>query len=125
MRALERADQFQPGTHLDRWTFTILTSIWKNHLRAETQRRGHGLVEAVDHLTVDMRPQLEASLLTKKIAAALTQMPEVQRSAVLLVYVEGWSYKDAAAALEVPLGTLMSRLARARASLAQFRSGTH
>ncbi len=121
IRALERASQFEAGSNLDRWTFTILASIWKNFARSEAIRRGKGLVEAADHLTVDARPQLEANILTKQVLSALNDMPDIQRSAVLLVYVEGWSYKEAAAALDIPLGTLMSRIGRARKSLARLQ----
>ena len=121
IRALERASQFEAGSNLDRWAFTILASIWKNFARSEAIRRGKGLVEAADHLTVDTRPQMEASLLTQQVLTALDDMPDIQRSAVLLVYVEGWSYKEAAAALDIPLGTLMSRIGRARKSLARLQ----
>ena len=53
LRALERADQFQPGTHLDRWLMTILHSIWLNDIRAARYRRGEGLVDAESALVFD------------------------------------------------------------------------
>jgi RNA polymerase sigma-70 factor (ECF subfamily) len=53
LRAIERADQFVPGTHLDRWLITILRSIWLNEKRAARIREGRGFVEAEDALSFD------------------------------------------------------------------------
>lgn len=118
LRALQRSHQFQPETRLDRWTFSILASLWKNELRAERIRRGGGFVEAEDVLVSDGREQLETQVFLTQI---LTKLPELHRSAVLLVYVEGLSYAEAAAALDIPVGTVMSRLANARLKLADIR----
>lgn len=118
LRALQRSHQFQPETRLDRWTFSILASLWKNELRAERIRRGGGFVEAEEVLVSDGREQLETQVFLNQI---LTKLPELHRSAVLLVYVEGLSYAEAAAALDIPVGTVMSRLANARLKLADIR----
>ncbi|MEZ5669685.1 MAG: RNA polymerase sigma factor [Alphaproteobacteria bacterium] len=117
-RALNRVDQFTPGTRLDSWMFAIMHSIWKNRLRADAVRGGGGNVDA-DQL-VDERAHSEAearaelSLLDRLILA----LPEEQRLALMLVSVEGHSYKEAATLLGVPIGTVMSRLSRARGALA-------
>ena len=118
LRALQRSHQFQPETRLDRWSFSILASLWKNELRAERIRRGGGFVEAEEVLVSDGGDQLEAQVF---LAQILTKLPELHRSAVLLVYVEGLTYAEAAAALDVPIGTVMSRLANARLKLAEIR----
>ena len=118
LRALQRSHQFQPETRLDRWTFSILASLWKNELRAERIRRGGGFVEAEEVLVSDGGEQLETQVF---LAQILTKLPELHRSAVLLVYVEGLSYAEAATALDVPIGTVMSRLANARLKLAEIR----
>src|ERR1700730_17958397 len=55
VRALERADQFQPGTRLDRWLFSILRSIWLNELRSRRVREGGGFVDASAALGADAR----------------------------------------------------------------------
>lgn len=121
LRALQRSHQFRPGTRLDRWTFSILASLWKNELRAERIRRGGGFVEAEEALVSNDQEQLEAQVF---LAQILTKLPELHRSAVLLVYVEGLSYAEAATALDIPVGTVMSRLANARLKLADIaRSG--
>ena len=116
-RALERAGQFRPGTRLDHWTFTILSSIWKNQLRANAIRRGNGHLDASIALTVDISSDLEANIMMRQVLSAVGRLPEAQRSVVMLVYVEGWTYKEAAAALDIPIGTVMSRLAAARKTL--------
>jgi RNA polymerase sigma-70 factor (ECF subfamily) len=117
LRALERAEQFQPGTHLDRWLFSILHSIWLNEVRARQIRQGAGFVDAESSLTFDGVGQVEASIMAGQIMREVQNLPEAQRSTVFLVYVEGLSYREAADVLGVPIGTVMSRLAAARETL--------
>ena len=121
LRAIERADQFVPGTQLDRWLFAILRSIWLNEIRARKIRVGHGMVDAVDALTIDGAREMDVNILTNEVLSAVGRLPEAQREAVLLVYFEGYSYAEASAALGVPIGTVMSRLAAARAALAKLK----
>lgn len=119
-RALSRRHQFQPGTRLDAWTFTILQSIWKNELRREAIRRGQGFVDAEDAGLVDHRESAEGKIFLSEVLDAVEKLPEAQKSAIYLVYVEGLSYEEAAAILEIPAGTLTSRLVRARAKIAEM-----
>ncbi len=121
LRALERADQFTPGTQLDRWLFTILRSIWLNEIRSRRIRERGGFVDAEDALTSDGAREIEMNILAAEVLTAVGRLPEAQREAVLLVYAEGYSYAEAASALSVPIGTVMSRLAAARAALAKLR----
>ncbi len=121
LRALERADQFAPGTRLDRWLFAILRSIWLNEIRARRIRQGGGFVDAEDALTSDGAHDIETNILAAEVLKAVGRLPEAQREAVLLVYAEGYTYAEAASALSVPIGTVMSRLAAARATLAKLR----
>ena len=118
VRALERATQFRPGTRLDHWAFAILSSIWKNQLRAEKIREGAGFVDATESLWFDGRREAETNILARRVLTEVQSLPEAQRSTLLLVYVEGLSYREAAAVLDVPMGTVMSRLAAARQILA-------
>jgi len=120
VRALERAHQFQPGTKLDRWLFSILNSIWKNEIRSQKIRQGQGFVDAGEVLVTDGEKQMETNILAAQVLAEVQSLPEVQRATVFLVYAEGFSYKEAAEALDVPMGTVMSRLAAARAKLGQL-----
>ncbi|MHA1165069.1 MAG: RNA polymerase sigma factor [Alphaproteobacteria bacterium] len=120
VRALEKSHQFQPGTRVDRWFFSILNSIWKNEIRSQKIRMGEGFVDAEEVLTTDGAKQIETNILAAQVLAEVQSLPEVQRTTVFLVYVEGFSYKEAARALDVPMGTVMSRLAAARAKLGQL-----
>jgi RNA polymerase sigma-70 factor (ECF subfamily) len=118
VRAIERSHQFQPGTRLDRWLMAILHSIWLNEVRAARYRRGQGLVDAETALVFDGVRQMEANISATQVLRRVQSLPEAQRETVFLVYVEGFTSRAAAARLEVPIGTVMSRLAGARAKLA-------
>lgn len=121
VRAIERADQFDPGTRLDRWLFAILRSIWLNEIRARKIREGRGFVDAEDVLSSDGAHEIETNILAAEVLRAIGRLPEAQRETVLLVYGEGFSYAEAASALGSPVGTVMSRLAAARATLARLK----
>ncbi len=121
LRAIERADQFVPGTRLDRWLFAILRSIWLNEIRSRKIREGGGFVDAEEALSVDGARQIEANIFVTEVLQAISRLPEAQRETVLLVYGEGYSYAEAAGALGIPIGTIMSRLASARAALANLK----
>jgi RNA polymerase sigma-70 factor (ECF subfamily) len=123
LRALERADQFKAGTRLDRWLFTIMHSIWLNEIRAERYRRGQGLVDADTALVFDGVRAIEANISAAQVLNRVVSLPEAQRQTVFLVYVEGYTYREAGEALGVPIGTIMSRLATARARLAGLDAG--
>jgi RNA polymerase sigma-70 factor (ECF subfamily) len=118
VRALERAAQFQVGTRLDRWLFAILHSIWLNEIRSRRVREGQGFVDAEQALVVDGARETEAHVMAAQVLRLVGALPDAQRAAVFLAYVEGLSYKEVAAVLEIPIGTVMSRLAAARATLA-------
>ena len=121
LRAIERADQFIPGTRLDRWLFAILRSIWLNEIRARKIREGGGFADADDVLSIDGARDIETNILAGQVLKEIGQLPEAQRETVLLVYAEGYSYAEAAAALSIPIGTVMSRLATARAALTKLK----
>ena len=118
VRAIERAHQFQSGTRLDRWLIAILHSIWLNEIRSRKVRRGQGLVDADVVLIFDGTKETETNILAAQVLREVQSLPEVQRETVYLVYVEGLTYREAAETLAIPIGTIMSRLAAARAKLA-------
>jgi RNA polymerase sigma-70 factor (ECF subfamily) len=122
LRALERSYQFIPGTRLDRWLLAILHSIWLNEIRSRKVRQGQGLVDADAVLVFDGIRATEANILTGQVLREVQGLPEAQRETVYLVYVEGMTYREAADVLAVPIGTVMSRLAAARARLAGLNS---
>jgi RNA polymerase sigma-70 factor (ECF subfamily) len=118
VRAIERAHQFQSGTRLDRWLIAILHSIWLNEIRSRKVRQGQGLVDADVVLIFDGMKETETNILAAQVLREVQSLPEVQRETVYLVYVEGLTYREAAETLAIPIGTIMSRLAAARAKLA-------
>ena len=114
-RALGRLDQWQPGTRIDSWMFTIMKNAWTDEIRARVRRdqiflpeeAGEQVGEALDerhHKRMDVH-------------TAMRELNDDQRLAVGLVLVEGLAYKEAAEVLGIPIGTLTSRIARARESL--------
>jgi RNA polymerase sigma-70 factor (ECF subfamily) len=121
LRAIERADQFIPGTRLDRWLFAILRSIWLNEIRSQRIREGGGFVDAEDALISDGVREMEANITGSAVLRAISRLPGAQRETILLVYAEGYSYAEAATAFGVPIGTIMSRLAAGRAALAKLK----
>ena len=122
LRALERSSQFVVGTRLDRWLFSILRSIWFNQLRAQRIRAGQGLVAAEDVLVTDGAKEIETNILAGQVLKHAMALPEAQRETLLLVYVEGFTYQEAAGLLDVPIGTVMSRLAAARLKLSGLQT---
>lgn len=114
-RALARAGQWRPEQRLEGWVFGIVRNAWIDELRA--RGRGRRLFTAdVDADSLGATP-MEGQAVLMSVQAAMARLPEEQRSAVALVLVEGLSYREAAEALEVPVGTLTSRLARGRDAL--------
>jgi len=123
-RALSRSHQFQEGTRFDSWLFRIMQTIWIDHLRARDIRKEGGEDEGMHVGTDEPVRRAEARLALDEVRVALRELPSDQRTALLLVTVDGLSYKEAAEIAEVPVGTIMSRLARARLALqARLESG--
>jgi RNA polymerase sigma-70 factor (ECF subfamily) len=121
LRAIERADQFTPGTRLDHWLFAILRSIWLNEVRARRIRQGEASIDSEKGSILDGAKALETNILAVEVLTAIGQLPEAQMETVLLVCGEGYSYAEAANLLRIPIGTVMSRLATARSKLARLR----
>jgi RNA polymerase sigma-70 factor, ECF subfamily len=121
LRALERADQFVSGTRLERWLFAILRSIWLNEVRARRIRLGQGFVDPELVLFTD-GGEIETNIFAGQVLNAVHRLPEAQRETVMLVYVEGLTYVEAAEFLGAPIGTVMSRLAAARLTLGKLRA---
>ena len=78
-------------------------------------------MDADDVLSIDGARDIETNILAGQVLKEIGQLPEAQRETVLLVYAEGYSYAEAAAALSIPIGTVMSRLATARAALTKLK----
>jgi RNA polymerase sigma-70 factor (ECF subfamily) len=119
LRAYRTFDNFTPGTNPKAWLFTILRSVSANRWRRE--RRSPVMVPLEDwerrfgSLAAEGPPARDAT--SEEVTRALEHLPEDFRLVVLLVDVEGLTYEEAAAALACPVGTIRSRLARARRAL--------
>ncbi len=127
VRALEKAEQFEPGTKFDNWVFTIAVSVWRNELRSRKVRLGAGVEDAQENDLPSnyLASQLdgETNIFVSEVLNRVMDLPKGQSVAVLLVYVEGYAYKEAAQIMDVPIGTVMSRLAAARQTLKAWADG--
>jgi len=117
-RALARRAQWRAGTRLDSWMFRIMKNAWIDESRARA-RRGDVFApgEEGERAGADGAAAMEARLTAREVESAMARLPPDQRIAVALVLVEGLSYQEAAEVLEIPPGTLTSRLVRGRAAL--------
>ena len=120
VRALERADQLQPNTAPLSWMFSIVHTTWINELQARNVRQRFNV--EWDEIRVRNVPDRsirtpEEVLMCRQTIDAVMRLPEAQRAVVLLVAFEGLSYTEAAEVLNVPIGTVMSRLSRARLAM--------
>lgn len=114
-RALSRWSSRRPDGDLRAWLFAILRNL---HVGRYREARRRGLPVAIDDAEpVDVRADPGAMLEAHDVLAAVDQLPEEQKSLLLLVGVEDFSYDEAARILGVPVGTVMSRLSRARRRL--------
>lgn len=124
-RALERAlrarEQWLPGTRMDSWMMKIVRNSWIDEVRSRT-RRARTFVpeeEGVD-IGSDAHREIEVHAQMHDVDKAMNSLPPDQREAIALVLVEGLAYREAADLLEIPIGTLTSRLTRGRQALAQM-----
>jgi RNA polymerase sigma-70 factor (ECF subfamily) len=120
VRALERPHQLQPGTSALSWMFSIVHTTWINELRARSVRSRTSIDwdDVLLETVADPAARTpETDVMHGQIVDAVERLPEAQRVVMLLVAAEGLSYREAAHVLDVPIGTVMSRLARARQTI--------
>lgn len=115
-RAWRHLDQLKPGANVGSWMFGIMKNAWIDDRRSRARRGEVALPEDSGEHPAISPTDANASLWS--VSEAMNKLPEEQRLAVALVLVEGMSYKEASELLDVPIGTLTSRLARGRAALA-------
>jgi RNA polymerase sigma-70 factor, ECF subfamily len=115
-RALRHNESWQEGTRLDSWMFRIIQNLWRDELRAHRRRNVplEDIGEVADHAVSDAAFQ---RIELDQARTALATLSLEQREVIGLVVLDGMSYAEAAATLEIPVGTVMSRLARARGAL--------
>jgi RNA polymerase sigma-70 factor (ECF subfamily) len=122
VRAYEGRSSFRSGGNLRGWLLSILHNTFIDQRRrhvAEFRR----LEQAAAFVDTEAPPEQESRVRLQQVQAAFMSLPDEQRAALHLVAIEGLSYQEAANALKIPVGTLMSRLGRARAALRGFEAG--
>jgi RNA polymerase sigma-70 factor (ECF subfamily) len=103
-----------------RWMYKVCRNLWVDELRAkQVRQRAHERPELREEAVVSGEDVVLGELTLRDVERALANLPHEQRAVLALVAVEGLSYREAAAVLDTPIGTVMSRLARARAAVAQ------
>ncbi|MDA8419703.1 MAG: sigma-70 family RNA polymerase sigma factor [Pseudomonadota bacterium] len=119
-KAMQKSSQLRDPKARDAWLFSILTNCFRDHFRRQRE------MEDIDEIDVphDETPETENSQLeiVRKVRAAVTRLPEGQRQVITLVDLEGFSYVEVARVLDIPIGTVMSRLCRARDALLRLLS---
>jgi RNA polymerase sigma-70 factor, ECF subfamily len=118
MRAIAAQASWQSGTNFSAWIFRIVRNLWLDQLR---HRKVTGVEEVIDDETALVAPEAsaETQLMLVQVHKAVLALPDEMREVVSLVCIEELSYREAAELLNVPIGTVMSRLARARVKLAE------
>lgn len=117
-KALASRDSYVAGTRLDAWLFRIMKNAWIDRLRrTRTEGVQVDIDDTVGLVGQDGGKTTENRLMLDATAKAIAELPDDQREIILLVCVEDLSYRDAAEVLGVPIGTVMSRLARGRQKL--------
>ncbi|WP_280155876.1 RNA polymerase sigma factor [Piscinibacter sp. XHJ-5] len=122
-RVVSRWNQRRSEESTRSWMFAIAHNLAVNRLRQQTQRGPHLDIEDVHESALVQPARQEDRIRHNELMRALEALPADQRAAVVLVCVDGLAYAEAARELEVPIGTVMSRLARARAKLQRALDG--
>jgi RNA polymerase sigma-70 factor (ECF subfamily) len=122
VKALANLDKFEIGTNLRAWLFTILRNSFYNEIR---HRKYHqtATLDEIDPGAVDLRATQEKYVEFQDVLRGLSRLVPEQREAIILIAAEGLSYEEAAAICKCPVGTVKSRLSRARRRLEEYANG--
>jgi len=117
-KALVKVGQLRSVDALEGWLFRIMANLWRDHVRRD---RPMDTMEDVDVRTEETPEDLNSQRQTvARVRRALSELPESYRIALTLVDLEGFSYSETALIMDVPVGTIMSRLSRGRSQLARL-----
>jgi RNA polymerase sigma factor (sigma-70 family) len=124
-RALRSREQWHPGTRLDSWLYRIMRNLWIDTARARTRRERHEAPEEeAQSVGEDPRESIDASLELKRAMDVMERLPDEQREVVALILVEGFGYREVSEMLDLPIGTVSSRLVRGRTALLELLGGS-
>lgn len=122
-RAWKRFGLWRSGSNLRAWLFTIMHNVFINQVRAEPRKQDESAEHSVPHLLWKSQTA-ENRLELQDLSNALRRLPNGQREVILLIGLEQMSYAEAARVLDIPIGTVMSRLSRGREQLRALMDGT-
>jgi RNA polymerase sigma-70 factor (ECF subfamily) len=123
-RALRSRRQWQPGTRLDSWLYKIMRNLWIDTVRSRGRRQKfEAPPEEAANVGDDPRQRIETSIELQRAMAAMERLPDEQREVVALILIEGFGYRETAEMLDLPIGTVSSRLVRGRTALLQMLGG--
>ena len=123
VRALDKLHTRRDDADVRAWLFAIMHNLFISQLRRQKSRPAGEPMDESHEAAVTLRPDQETNLHFRDLVEALNRLPVEQRSVLLLVSVEDLSYAEAASVLGIPIGTVMSRLARGRERLRQMTEG--
>jgi RNA polymerase sigma factor (sigma-70 family) len=117
-RALKSRRQWEPGTRLDSWCYRIMRNLWIDTVRSQSRRAAREAPEEEGlNIGEDPREAMDASIDLQRIMAAMARLPDEQREIVALILIEGFGYREVSEMLDLPIGTVSSRLVRGRTAL--------
>lgn len=119
LKALSQPEKWDPTQPLDRWMFRITRNLWISEIRKRKVRIGEGQVPAEESHELVEAHTGEDSMMARDLRQTIDALPSELSSVLLVVSVEGYSYAEAAELLDIPVGTVMSRIHRARKTLAK------
>jgi RNA polymerase sigma-70 factor (ECF subfamily) len=124
-RALRSREQWQPGSRLDSWLYRIMRNLWIDNARARLRKeKSEAPEEEGQTVGDDPRSAMDAAIDLKRAMAAMERLPDEQREIVALILIEGFGYREVAEMLDLPIGTVSSRLVRGRTTLLAMLGGT-
>jgi RNA polymerase sigma factor (sigma-70 family) len=123
-RALRSREQWQEGTRLDSWLYRILRNLWIDTVRSRSRKQKfEAPPEEAESVGQDPRGAIETSLELQRAMAAMERLPDEQREVVGLILIEGFGYREVSEMLDLPIGTVSSRLVRGRTALLEMLGG--
>ena len=117
-RALRSKAQWQPGTRLDSWAYRIMRNLWIDTARSRSRKaKMEAPPEDAAAVGADPRGAMDAAIDLRRMMAAMQELPDEQREVVALILIEGFGYRQVCEMLDLPMGTVSSRLVRGRMRL--------
>ena len=117
-RALRARSRWQPGTRLDAWLYRIMRNLWVDEGRSRARKaKVERPAEEGEIVGFDPHAGQEAAIDLQRVVVAMGMLPDEQREVVALILIEGFGYREAAELLDLPIGTVSSRLVRGRTAL--------